>query len=243
MTGPYDRINVGNGQVLNRRSLALHNQAITVFHVLGGKSTPRIAQGSYTTGVSASGNTHKGGGAEDTTLPSTASNGQWMLWQKAQRFCGGAAFNRPELVRDGKRIWGHHNHCGWLGDKQASPELVSQFRDYYAHRDGLADHAPDNTWHPSHIFVPRYPLGVIDLSNVVAEANKTRGFKSLPGVKQFQKALNVKIGADLTVDGIYGRKTKIAVAHWENVVGGNGDGIPGEFSSVLLGAGFFNVKL
>jgi len=43
MTGPYDRINVGNGQVLNRRSLALHNQAITVFHVLGGKSTPRIA--------------------------------------------------------------------------------------------------------------------------------------------------------------------------------------------------------
>lgn len=242
MTGPYDRIKVENGQYLSRRGLALHRQAIVVFHVIGGKYTPEIVQGSWSTSVGASSGTHSGSGAKDTMLPSSASHTQWMKWQKAQRFCGIAAFDRPELWSDGKRIWGHHDHAIDIGDKYLSWDARKQITDYYAHKNALANHAADNTWHPSTIYVPRYPLWNIDLSNVVREAKKTRGYVVLPGVKHFQRTLNVKIGAGLTVDGIFGRSTKMAMARWELNIGGNGDGIPGEFSAVLLGAGFFHVN-
>lgn len=243
MTGPYDRIRVENGQYLSRRGLALHKQEITVFHCLGGKYTPEIVQGSWETAVGASAGTHKGSGAKDTMLPSGASHHQWMLWQKAERFCGSAGFDRPELWSNGKRVWGHHNHAIDIGDKQMSSDAAKQITDYYAHKNALATHALDKTWHPSVIFVPHYPLGSVNLANVRAEAKKTRGYEPLPGVKRFQRALNLKLGTNLVVDGTWGRKTRTAMVRWELNVGGDGDGIPGEFSAVLLGAGFFNVKL
>ena len=242
MTGPYDRIKVENGQTLNRRSLALHQQSITVYHILGGKRTVEIAQGSYSTAVDASANTHKGGGAEDCFLSGPVSKKEFLLFQKAQRMCGGAAFYRPELYSNGKKVWGDHVHTGWLGDKEASYDLRTQFTDYYAHKNALASHLPDPTWHPSVIFVPHYPLRVVDLSNMKREAKKTRGYVAHTGVKRIQRALNHKFGTDLVVDGIFGRRTKHAYARWELNVGGDGNGVPGEYSLVLLGAGFFNVR-
>lgn len=241
MTGPYDHIKVENGQYLSRRGLALHKQAIVVFHVIGGKYTPEVVQGSWSTAIGASAGTHSGSGAKDTMLPDSASQAQWMKWQKAERFCGIAGFDRPELWSGGKRVWGHHNHAIDIGDKYLSADARKQITDYYAHKNALANHAADNSWHPSHIFVPRYPLWNIDLSNVVAQAKKTRGWTYLPGVKHFQHALNVKIGAGLVEDGTWGPKTRTMMGRWELNIGGNGDGIPGEFSAVLLGAGFFNV--
>jgi hypothetical protein len=242
MTGPYDRIKVENGQILDRRGLALHKQAKTVFDVLGGRFHPVIVQGSFSTSIGASAGTHAGGGAKDTMLPDSASHAQWMLWQKAQRFCGIAAFDRPELWSNGKRVWGHHDHAIDIGDKLLSYDARKQITDYYAHKNALASHLRDTSWHPSVIFTPRYPLWNIDLSNVRAEAKKTRGYVVRTGVKRFQYVLNIKIGANLKVDGIFGRSTKLAVSRWELNVGGDGDGIPGEFASVLLGAGFFHVN-
>jgi hypothetical protein len=242
VTGPYDRIRVENGQTLNRRSLGLHKQSITVYHVLGGKRSVEVVQGSYSTSIKASAGTHRGGGAEDCFLSGPVSKTEYLKFQKAQRFCGGASFYRPELYSNGVKVWDDHCHTGWLGDREASYDLQKQFTDYYAHKNALASHLPDKTWHPSTIYVPRYPLWNVGFDHVLREAKKTRGYVDTPGVRRFQYCLNVKLGTSLRVDGTWGRRTRDAMARWELNVGGNGDGIPGEFSSILLGAGFFNLN-
>lgn len=233
--GAYTRVTV-SGHILNKRTAALFEQVKVVYAVLGGTGYIRLLQGSYTSAVSVSGGTHDGGGALDME-PSIKSSRNWSILQKAARFCMIADWDRPYLANN----WAHHNHGIVIGDKQMSSAAASQIRDYHAHRNGLANHASDNSWHPSVIFSSPYPMHNCNLARMRREALKTRGRVPLLGVIRIQRALNQKLGAGLRVDGLFGPATKRAYAHWERVVGGDGDGVPGKYSLVLLGAGRFNV--
>lgn len=247
MTGPYDRIHVASDfswdrnspMLLNRRTRAYYFQAIDVFHTIGGTGGIKLMQGSYHPGYGPSGGTHDGGGAGDTE-PEIATAKNWELWEKAQRMCMFASFDRPYLAGE----WDHHNHAGLLGDKEASGALISQYNDYHVGRDGLKDHSfePATKYRPPVIFNPIYPIRNVDLSNMIEEANRSKGWTVHSGVKRIQSALNVKMNAGLHVDGLFGTRTKTMYARWERGIGGNGDGVPGRFSLVLLGAGRFNVK-
>ena len=237
--GAYDRIRV-EGRTLNRRTNALYQQSKYVFGTLGGTGGIELLQGSYNKGgVAVSAGTHDGGGALDTK-PTVETFRNWRLLRKAERMCMIASFDRPDLAGQ----WSHHNHGIVIGDREMSRSAARQVQDYYAGRNALASHAleADSIWRPQVLFNPIYPLKTVDLSNMVEQAKRTRGKTALPGVKYVQRALNVKFHANLAVDGIFGPATKKAYARWEVSIGGNGDGIPGHFSLVLLGAGRFNVK-
>ena len=80
------------------------------------------------------------------------------------------------------------------------------------------------------------------LSTLTTQAAKKRGWEPKPSVRHLQRALNVKSGTHLLVDGVFGPKTKAAYARYEVQVGGNGDGVPGRHSVTLLGASRFTVK-
>lgn len=227
----------GSGQTLNRRTLAVYNQIKTVYSVLGGTGHIILIQGSYSRSVAGSAGTHDGGGALDI-MPSIRTAKNWSILQKAARFCMVADWDRPYLAGN----WSHHNHGIVIGDKQMSYAAAKQVRDYYAHRNGLANHASDKTWHPSVIFSSPYPMHSVNLTNMRREARKSRNWIPIIGVIRVQRALNQKLGTGLRVDGLFGPATKKAYAHWERIVGGDGDGIPGKYSLVLLGAGRFNVK-
>lgn len=97
------------------------------------------------TGVAASAGTHDGWGVVDLA--------PWDHENKVRvaKAVGFFAWFRPELWRDGKRIWPDHIHMGLIDHPALAPEAAAQQVDYLAHppRDGLADHAPDPSWHPS----------------------------------------------------------------------------------------------
>lgn len=237
--GAYDRITV-EGHTLNRRTNALFQQSKDVFAVIGGTGGIHLVQGSYNPGgVARSAGTHDGGGALDTE-PTKPITKNWLLLRKAERMCMIASWDRPDLPGE----WSHHNHGIVIGDKEMSGAAKRQVQDYYVGRDGLASHAlePTTVWRPPVLFTPVYPLGTVDLSNMVQQA-KARSKTVHPGVKHIQRSLNVKFHGQLVVDGIFGRNTLKTYARWESSVGGNGDGIPGLYSLTLLGAARFNVKL
>lgn len=227
----------GSGQILNKSALAVYEQIKVVYPLLGGTGHVRLVQGSYSNAIGASAGTHTGSGAFDL-MPSIETQRNYDILQKAARFCMAAAWHR--LPSQGP--WGNHVHGIVIGDKNAAPLARAQVVDYYAYKNGLAGHAADRTWHPSVIFTPTYPLPNVNLDNVVREARKSSGRVPTLGVYRVQRALNRKLGTALTVNGLFNAKTKEAYAHWERIVGGNGDGIPGKYSLILLGAGRFNVK-
>jgi hypothetical protein len=231
----------GSGQTLNQRTLGMYKQVKDVYNVLGGTGYIFIYQGSYSTAVSASGNTHAGGGAIDFGL-SVPTDHNWAILEKAARMCMFADWNRPTLVRNGVTVWKHHNHGIAIGDKTVSPSAANQVHYYYADEDGLVTHYHDTHWKPRVLFSPVYPLHHVNLAAVKREAKKNSGWIPLPGVVRIQKALNKKLGTTLRVNGRFNAKTKAAYARWEKTVGGDGNGVPGEYSLVLLGAGRFNVK-
>jgi len=232
----------GSGQTLNERTLAYYKQVKDVYNILGGTGHVFIYQGSYTTGVSVSGNTHAGGGAIDFGLTEETDN-NWRLLEKAARMCMFADWDRPPLWRNGREVWGHHNHGILIGDKTASDEAKAQVVHYFADDDGLVTHYKDTHWKPRVLFTPVYPVHNVNLASVKREAKKSAGTRLvLPGVMRIQRALNKKLGTDLAITGRFNANTKKAYARWEQSVGGDGNGIPGEYSLVLLGAGRFNVK-
>ena len=100
-----------------------------------------VSQGSYNTGVSASAGTHDGGGAVDL------SAFDWKNKVRAGRAVGFAMWHRPAIAG----LWPEHIHGIAIGDKEMSSGAAAQVVDYRNHRDGLASHAPDNTWHPDPI--------------------------------------------------------------------------------------------
>lgn len=101
-----------------------------------------VLQGSYNGGtgeVPASGNTHDGGGAVDL------SAAHWPEKVRALRAVGFAAWHRPAIPG----LWGEHVHAILIGNVKLSPAAAAQVDAYRRHRNGLADNAPDNTWHPA----------------------------------------------------------------------------------------------
>jgi hypothetical protein len=97
-----------------------------------------LHQGSYNAGgVTASAGTHDGGGAVDLA--------PWDHERKVLelRRTGFMAHYRPELWRDGRRVWGAHIHAGLLGNRKASAGLRAQFAEYLDGGDGLAGDGRD----------------------------------------------------------------------------------------------------
>jgi hypothetical protein len=119
-----------------------HYALLTVEHRLGYRpGALDVLQGSYNGGtgeVDASGNTHDGGGAVDLTAQ------DWPVKVHALRAIGFAAWHRPAIPG----LWGEHVHAVLIGNSKLSPAAQAQVADYLAHRNGLADHRPDPSWHP-----------------------------------------------------------------------------------------------
>lgn len=238
MANAYTRINVG-GKTLNARTAAQFEQLKKIYRLIGGTGTVYLTQGSYNRGgVSQSAGTHDGGGALDCTL-SNATSANWTKLQQAFRWVQIAGWHRTPSQGD----WGHHVHGISIGDTEASYGAKRQVDDYYNRKNGLAGHARDTSWRPNVIFPARYPFANVSLSVSVMCAKKPKG-NVIPRshVKWIQRALNRKRGAGLVVDGKFGPKTKQQYKYWEKQFpGATADGIPGDFTLSLLGAGLFNV--
>lgn len=203
--GAYDRV-VYHGHRLNRRTMSMLKQAEDY---LGYQLT--IEQGSYNAGrVSASAGTHDGGGAVDLA-PADADNKVKVLRQ-----VGFAAWHRHTLPG----VWSEHIHCIAIGDREASWGARKQVSDYYAHLDGLAGHRHDSAWRPTHIVSFHYPLRYVDASNVFHNAG-TKHAAPHGGTKRVQRALNLKTGAGLPLDGVWGPATEAVFHRYEKQVGGS----------------------
>lgn len=226
MTDAYDRVTY-HGHTLNKRTRAMVQQAEKY---LGYEMT--ILQGSYNSGVSASAGTHDGGGAVDFA-PYDQENKV-----KALRMVGFAAWHRTAIAG----VWQEHIHAIAINDKQMSSGARKQVQDYYAHLNGLANHAHDSTWRPTHIVPFEYPLKLVDFSNVAAQAKLSKPNKALPGVQRMQRALNLKSGANLAVDGLYGPITEAAMRRYERQIGGDGSANPSKHALVRLGLALYDVK-
>lgn len=97
-----------------------------------------VTQGSYNPGgVAASGGTHDGGGVVD--LAPYDHQGKVA----ALRRVGFAAWYRPELWRNGRRVWPDHIHAVLIGNRKLSTEARWQVTEYLAGRNGLADRGDD----------------------------------------------------------------------------------------------------
>ena len=240
MVKPAYSVTTFEGHTFNYRTIAYIKQVRQIYTFLGGTGTVEISQGSYNTSVGASGNTHAGGGAADT-VPSIDTPKNWAILQKAHRLCGGASWDRPELWIGGREVWPHHNHTIVIKDLKMSDEARKQVQDYFADLNGLASHAADNSWKPNPIPVFMYPLKTVRLHVIQTQAKKTKGWAPHPAVAHVQRALNVKSGTHLLVDGIFGPQTKAAYGRFEKQVGGDGDGIPGRYSATLLGTARYNL--
>jgi hypothetical protein len=109
-----------------------------------------ILQGSYNAGgVGASAGTHDGGGAVDLT-PVNAEPRSTRSARSASRPGTGTAI---------PGVWNEHIHAVLIGNEKLSDAAAAQVADYRNHRDGLAGHGPDNTWHPDPIptfHMPKY---------------------------------------------------------------------------------------
>lgn len=199
----YTRV-IYHGHTLNTRTKAMIQQAEDY---LGYQLT--ILQGSYHSGVSASAGTHDGGGAVDLAPADQANK------VKVLRQVGFAAWHRTPIPG----VWSEHIHCIAVGDKEMSSGARRQISDYYAHLDGLAGHRHDSEWRPTHIVSFRYPLRTVDASNVFHNAGTAQAAKHA-GTVRVQNALNLKTGAGLGTDGVWGPATEAAFHRYNKQVGG-----------------------
>lgn len=133
MTKPYDLTTHDGKTVDELTAAALRLAEIRLGYTL------TITQGSYNTGgVKASGGTHDGGGVVDLA-PFDHAAKVFVL-----RRIGFAAWYRPELWRDGKRVWPPHIHAVLIGHGRLSDAARAQAAEYLAGGDGLVGEAPDN---------------------------------------------------------------------------------------------------
>lgn len=238
MSRAYEHIGF-RGHTLNRRTVSMIEQAEDV--LLGYKLD--ILQGSFNTSVGASAGTHAGGGAVDLAWPKN-SRAKALEVQWALRQVGFAIWVRDDLPG----VWSHHVHGIAIGDKTMSDDARKQVQDYYAGLDGLAGHwvggryvhTADKSKKPNPIPVFSYPLAKCHLDVAIAQA-KAKKPTAHPAVRLIQLGLNAKTGTHLKSDGIYGPTTKAAMKRFEKQIGGDGDGIPGEFATSRLGLARFNV--
>lgn len=109
-----------------------------------------VVQGCYNAGgVAASGGTHDGGGVVDLAPYDHERK------VRVARELGAFAWFRPAIPG----VWGDHIHLGIRNHGRLAPAAISQQVDYDAQppRNGLANHAPDPTWHPRPSVTFKYP--------------------------------------------------------------------------------------
>ena len=144
MSDPYKRRMFRGVSLDNRTISALLWAEKRYLEVAPKKRKPfMLAQGSYSTSVNASGQTHAGGGAIDIGAY-TLTDRQRKAAVKWLRRAGFAAWYRPPY----NGVWGPHIHAILRGHRNASPAAKAQMVAYDNHRDGLAGNAYDKTWRP-----------------------------------------------------------------------------------------------
>jgi len=99
-----------------------------------------LTQGSYTSSNPASAGTHDGGGVVDISVTNLTTTQRWQT-VKALRTVGFAAWLRNPSQGD----WPYHIHAAAVSDPDLSQSARNQIHDYYFGRNGLANHAADDT--------------------------------------------------------------------------------------------------
>lgn len=131
-----------------------------------------ILQPDLNTTVEASAGTHDKMSIYDVKIPGIS----WFRAQRWLRAHGFFCWYRPTLRVNGKLVWISHIHGGtlppWIKNVSrgfmkigvvvgqlidggwslfGSRRTSSQIEDYYEHKNGLSNHAPDDSWHPKNI--------------------------------------------------------------------------------------------
>jgi hypothetical protein len=176
----------------SRRTVAHLDWTISLLALAYPKATLRIIQSPYNTGVKASAGTHDYDACFDVEIVGL----DWLRAQTFLRKCGWAAWVRqPPLF-----TW--HIHMISLGyPGQVGVYVPGQVADYYAHRDGLAGHRTDPTWHPKDI-----DSTVFDFDEWEREMEEAMPFTDWPQKDQdalvqavTDKILNTELGNGSTV--------------------------------------------
>lgn len=139
----YSRVSF-RGATVNARTRTMLLRAEQTLKKMGLNWTFNLVQGSYSTSVAASGNTHAGGGAVDISVrgPSGAYRPyeQTRMAVKALRMAGFAAWSRG--YSDGTSF-SPHIHGIAIGDRQLSSAARSQVASYFNGRNGLVNNGTD----------------------------------------------------------------------------------------------------
>jgi peptidoglycan hydrolase-like protein with peptidoglycan-binding domain len=106
-----------------------------------------LSQGSYTSSNPSSAGTHDGGGVVDISVTSLTTTQRWQT-VRALRTVGFAAWLRNPSQGD----WPYHIHAVAVSDPDLAQAARNQVHDHYFGRNGLANHAADDT--PSAYRVP-----------------------------------------------------------------------------------------
>jgi peptidoglycan hydrolase-like protein with peptidoglycan-binding domain len=99
-----------------------------------------LSQGSYTSANPGSAGTHDGGGVVDISVTSMTTTQRWET-VRALRTVGFAAWLRNPSQGD----WPYHIHAAAVSDPDMAQAARNQIHDYYFGRNGLANHAADDT--------------------------------------------------------------------------------------------------
>lgn len=99
-----------------------------------------LTQGSYNTSNPSSAGTHDGGGVVDISVTGMTTTRRWQTI-KALRTVGFAAWLRNPSQGD----WPYHIHAVAVSDPDLSGPARNQVHDYYFGKNGLANHALDDT--------------------------------------------------------------------------------------------------
>lgn len=99
-----------------------------------------LDQGSYSTSDPTSAGTHDGGGVVDISVGSLSSTQRWETVH-ALRTVGFAAWLRTPS----QGSWPYHIHAVAVSDPDLAAPAADQVHDYYFGKNGLANHAADDT--------------------------------------------------------------------------------------------------
>lgn len=186
-----------------------------------------VSQGSYNTSVSASADTHSGGGVLDLRQYSMSLDD---LLEEA----GAASFVR--LPADG---FTYHTHMILIGCPHLPDSAKRQVEQWKAGRNALRSNLPDrDTTRPTTIRT--WQQGVVWMQTQLSPIPRISYSATMVGVMSGKFSGNVRIVQDLLrrngglykypVDGIWGPRTKEAYKRYQNACGYSGaaaNGIPG----------------
>ncbi|MGI5216087.1 peptidoglycan-binding protein [Plantactinospora sp. CA-290183] len=99
-----------------------------------------LSQGSYTSTNPSSAGTHDGGGVVDLSVTNLTTTQRWQT-VLALRTVGFAAW----LRNPSQGSWPYHIHAVAISDSDLAPAAANQVHDYYVGKNGLANHAADDT--------------------------------------------------------------------------------------------------